>query len=538
MQGVRLGTKVSGTWERSSGVLAVIVVVVLLAGILGRMLDFGIRRDEMLFVPPAALLGEWRLYADFFYNHVPLSAWIFRGFHLIAPDTGILLGSRLAVFMGWLLLVGSTYYIVGRLSQSRLFAFISVIALLTNDVLLGQAGMAASNNLLPLPFIVLGLGFFLIGLIEEDRRPVHAFLSGLFLVLAATAKINAGPILLVVLASALFLPRELGLSERFRKFILPGLIGGLLGAIPVLPYLIADPAGLFAHLVGFHLGPHVEYWKAFRDTEPGLAMGLRGKLLLAYDAWLSGPALLYTLGVLVAVWIALSSGRGRAGREALHVGAFATALAALLFAAVLSFVPTPGFPQYYSQPLACLPLLGAIAVRSLDRNGHDILAPTFVGAIVLMVALAVPRLGPDYASLSAPGQTEAGRFAAGGAALRLALATAGAAEGPVATFMPLYPLEGGLSVYPEFATGSFAFRIAEFTPPDLARSFVSVGPDGVDALFETNPPAAFLLGYEPELEAAFERYAQRMGYQEVPIEGLDNRYGEGKLLVRRMPVSN
>jgi hypothetical protein len=122
--------------------------------------------------------------------------------------------------------------------------------------------------------------------------------------------------------------------------------------------------------------------------------------------------------------------------------------------------------------------------------------------------------------------------------LREALTKAGVTDGPVATFMPLYPLEGGLPVYPEFATGSFAFRIAEFTPPDLARVFVSVGPDGVDALFEKDPPAAFLLGYEPELEVAFERYARRMGYQEVPIEGLDNRYGEGKLLVRRMTVSN
>jgi hypothetical protein len=98
--------------------------------------------------------------------------------------------------------------------------------------------------------------------------------------------------------------------------------------------------------------------------------------------------------------------------------------------------------------------------------------------------------------------------------------------------MPVYPLEGGLAVYPEFATGAFAFRIAEFTKPELAQNFVMVGADGIDSLFGNSPPAAFLLGYEPELEAPLEAYAERMGYREIPIEGVENRYGKGRLLVR------
>jgi len=40
-----------------------------------RIMNFEMRRDEQLYVPPARLLNDHALYADFFYNHPPASAW-------------------------------------------------------------------------------------------------------------------------------------------------------------------------------------------------------------------------------------------------------------------------------------------------------------------------------------------------------------------------------------------------------------------------------------------------------------------------------
>ena len=47
------------------------VVFALLVALFGRIMGYDLRRDEFMFVPPAALLGEYALYQDLFYHHVP-----------------------------------------------------------------------------------------------------------------------------------------------------------------------------------------------------------------------------------------------------------------------------------------------------------------------------------------------------------------------------------------------------------------------------------------------------------------------------------
>jgi hypothetical protein len=105
-------------------------------------------------------------------------------------------------------------------------------------------------------------------------------------------------------------------------------------------------------------------------------------------------------------------------------------------------------------------------------------------------------------------------------------------EGRVATFAPVYPLEGGLPVYPELATGQFAYRAAEYTDADLARHYVMTSPTEIEALFRSDPPAALLVGFEPALEAPMVRFAEDNGYRRVEDLGLADRYGEGILYLR------
>lgn len=502
--------------------------VLLLALLLGRMLRFGISRDEMMFVPPAALLGQLSLYADIFFNHMPLSAWLFAGAHWLFPSAGLLLVTRLTVFLAWLLLLAGTGLVVHRISRSLPVMGVMLVALVTNESLLDQAGMTATNNLLPLPFAVIGLGLVLIMLLEGPR-PAVAFLAGICLAIAIGFKVSAIAFVPPVLVAAVLLPRQLSLAQRLRRLALPGLLGGLVGAAPMLWYLGTAPDLFLAHVLGFHTGPHVAYWRANAPSEPGLAMGLSGKLLLAYSAWLLGSALLMacvTLGLLV---LALPR---RAAAEPGWAGALAVALGALAVTAVMAFLPTPAFPQYFVQPLVCLPLVAAVAARGLPHGSAQALTPLLASSAALMLLLAVPRLAPAASAYAAPSQTEVAHFQQGGRILRGTLADHNAPAGPIATLMPLYPLEAGLPVYPEFATGQFAYRVAEYTDTELASFFAMVGKDALAALFDANPPAAFLLGYEPLLEEPFAAYAQAAGYRLVEINGLSNRYGDGILYVR------
>lgn len=524
--------------------------LVLAALILGRILDFGIRRDEMMFVAPAALTGEMPLYSGLFFNHVPLSPWAFAAAHWLAPGLGLLAVARLTVFAAWLLLLTATGLLVHRISRSVPLALLAAVALATSDTLLDQAGMAATNNLLPLPFAMIGLGLVLVALLEDPRPgvlPATGFAAGVALALAVGLKVSAVAFLPPVLLAALLLPRRRSFRDRLRGLALPGLLGGLAGGAPILWFLVTMPDVFLAHVLGFHTGPHVAYWQANAAGEPGLAMDPRGKLILAYGAWLGGSTLLLAGVTLAALWAgAFPATDAAAGdnlirpRPALRrshgadgwADALALALGALAVTAAMAFLPTPGFPQYYVQPLVCLPLVAAVAMRRLTAAQARMLTPAIAAALLLMVLVALPRLSAGVASLAAPGRTEVARFAECGRRLAEALAEAGAPAGRIATLMPLYPLEAGLPVYPEFATGPFAFRIANHTPADLAARYVMTGPEGLAGLFAADPPAAVLLGYEPELEAPLADWARAAGYRPVPVEGLTNRYGTGVLLVR------
>ncbi|HMQ40399.1 MAG TPA: hypothetical protein PKC09_03925, partial [Paracoccus sp. (in: a-proteobacteria)] len=164
------------------------VGLLVLAALYGRIMGYDLRRDEFMFVPPAALLDDHALYRDLFYNHVPYSAWLFRAVHQALPWLGLLAAARLTVFLAWLLLLGGAGWVGWRLTGSALVAAVGPLSLITADVLLGQTGMAATNNLLPLPFALLGLGFFAVALADPRPGFGQLLLAGVMLSVAAGMK--------------------------------------------------------------------------------------------------------------------------------------------------------------------------------------------------------------------------------------------------------------------------------------------------------------------------------------------------------------
>lgn len=513
-------------------VLTVLLISLLLAAIYGRLMGFGLSRDEMMYASPAVLLEDQALYSDFFFNHVPYSAWIVRGFYLLTGGEDVLFSARLMVFVAWVLLACAVGFGVRRLSGSIGLAAFCVIALLSNDLLLSVPGMTGSNNFLPLPFAFLGLSLFLMAVVSGDPRFLPMVLAGICLSVAVGMKVSAAAFVPVAAIAAFFLPFGLGFGGRLRRVVFPFALGGLIGAIPLIGYLAADPDLFIAHVLDFHTGPHIAYWEANQASEPGLVLGLGDKLRLAFGFWLNGSNLLVAfLAVLFVIsLIATMMFRYPAGLN--WWGAIVVTLGTLALTAGMSLLPTPSFPQYFVQPLICVPLLLALLYRELPEDPKDMASVVMVAAAIMLVVVAAPRLASAVPSYIDPGQSTVAKTARGGAELRRILEENGIAEGPVATFMPIYPLEGELEVYPEFATGQFAYRIVPFTDPELLAEYRAVGPAAIDAFFRDNPPAAILIGFEPELERPFVRYAVSQGYRKVPEISIEDRYGRGILYVR------
>ncbi|MCZ0960644.1 hypothetical protein [Paracoccus benzoatiresistens] len=504
------------------------LLVLVLAGLWGRMMDFGLRRDETLFVPPAELLGQMSLYGDFFYNHLPYSAWLFRLVHLALPGIGLLEAGRIAVFLGWLLLVLGGGTLLWLISRSMVVALFGVLALICSDVLLEQAGMAATNNLLPLAFAFVGLGLFTWQVIEERCNSGLLFLSGLSVAIALGMKVSAVAFVPALVVAAFLLPRSLPMAIRLRHVTLPVMLGGILGTLPLFWLLATQPDLFLAHVLGFHTGPHVAYWRDHMADEPNLVLGLGDKLRLAYTVWLRGSALLLVFAAMLAGWLALSR---KDARDARAAGPAIMLGAVLLFCVALSFLPTPAFPQYYIQPLICLPLL--IAVLARDTVGRSGQLETAAGvAAALCLLLAFPRLADGLMALRHPDETVVSKAHRAGQQLADVLADAGHAGERVLALNPVYPLEGGLPVYPEFATGPFAYRIADYTPPGLRAHYRMTGPGEITAFLQADMPAAILTGFDGTLEEPLVQFAQANGYRRTELTEISDRYGTGVLFIR------
>jgi hypothetical protein len=514
-----------------AGFLAVLSAL-LFACLAVRLMNYELRRDEELYVPPARLLDDHRLYFDFFYNHTPGSAWWFYGIRQLTGSDYLLLDGRLGVLAGWLIFAAGVGLISFALTRSALTSWCIVVLSLANELFLTQTGMTATNNLLPLPFSFLGLGLFILGVSHGRVRPVLIALAGFCLSVAVVFKISAVAFIPPVAIAAFLMPRSADIRSRVMQVIVPLAIGGLIGGLPVLAYLVSDPARFLAHVVGYHLGPHAQYFQLAANAEDDAVISLSAKLFQALTIWLSGSvavsiAALLTLLLTARRWTAAI----RPGRWLLPSGPMAIVLGALALSVALSLLPTPSFPQYFAPPLVCLPLALALLFAGLEPDARPNAQPALVAAAIVVLVIAAPRLVQHLGTVIRPERWTVMRVHADGVAIAQRLSAAGV-SGKVATLAPIYPLEGGLEVYPELATGPFAYRTGDITAPDLARFYRMTSPTRIGALLDADRPAALLLGFDPTLEAPMLAYANQNGYVPLPDFAIVNRYGTGSLYIR------
>lgn len=525
-------TRPRATWRQVLALVALALgAALIMAALYGRIMGYALQRDEPVFVAPAALMPGQDLYSDLFYPHLPYSAWLFHGAAALLPGLGLLGAARLVVFLGWLLLLGGAGWLGWRLSGQRMMAVFAPMLLLGSGVLMAGTGMTATNSLLPLPFALWGLGLIALALAERHLSFRKLFLAGLCLTIAAGMSASALGFIPAVMIACVLLPREMTLGERLADLALPVALGGITGALPLIWLALTEP-GFFDHILHFYTGPHLAYWRANAAAAPGLALEIGGKLRLAQAIWMQGAALLglFLLGFGLVLRTSGHTGRQNqsardAGDGMMLIGAAGASVAAL------AFLPTPGFAPSYAPPLVALVLMIALIWRGLAEPARPALQRAMAVGLVLMIALALPRLGLGLNALRHPEDGAAQRLARGANALRAALPPKTTADTTalIATLSPLYPLEAGLAVYPEFATGPLGFRSAAYTAPDLRARYVMAGPADLADLFAARPPAALLTGFDPVLEAPLEDWARAHGYRPRVIPAILDRSGMGQL---------
>jgi hypothetical protein len=90
----------------------------------------------------------------------------------------------------------------------------------------------------------------------------------------------------------------------------------------------------------------------------------------------------------------------------------------------------------------------------------------------------------------------------------------------VLTLDPLYPLEGGLEIYPALGTGPFGIRVGEYLSPDQRSEYRMWDDADITALFDKpNPPAVMISpgGDDSQDDELFAKLAESHGYTFVQL---------------------
>jgi len=472
---------------RPMAVAMLLFSVLILLGLFGRIMTYPMRHDELMHVSPAVMLGEWRLYNDMGYNHLPNLPLLLHAVYRLTGDSMLLLSGRCVIFLLWLLMIGAMGAIAWRVVRSSAAAGAAIVLLVSTRLFLDQAGMLVTNNLAPIPFALWGFYFFLAAADRPDPKPWPAFLSGVSIAIAIGFKVNYIFVVPGFVAASLLAPAGHSVSARIRSTALPFAAGGIIGSLPTLSFLLADLDAFFAHTYRYFTQLHAGY---FAELDVPKAMSFADKMQLAEMVWFSGAVL---LSATLTLWCFVAGARIHGVRR--HVASLDwtiwLALALVLCGMLVSFVPTPSFQQYYAPPIAFVIVLALLLFRSLGTLFREIALTLFVAAAAMALLTAAPRLFGDLPGSFTPSRWTGVIVHRQG--VQMAQSLAGTAGRPlVATLSPIHVLEGGMRIYPEFAVGPFIYRVADRLSPRDRPYYRFVLPAVLPVFLDRNPPDGIL----------------------------------------------
>jgi 4-amino-4-deoxy-L-arabinose transferase-like glycosyltransferase len=489
-------------------------LVLLILGVLlwGLNMRRGLNHDEHQFVAAAVLMAREGLtpYVDFPYFHLPLLSQLYA---LVIPlAESLLLSARtISILSAWatlaILLWLGYDVLAGQRPWLRLLHGAAGAVLLAFTPLFVYTSGRAWNHDLPVLLSVIATILLLTYMDQAGGRSAcwRVLLAGLLLGLAIVSRASFA-FLVPAFLLGLWLGTPAGYGPRLRA-IAWFAVGGVLGALPALILLARDPqAFLFGNLTYVRL--NTLYYEMQGGAYPGMTLvgklGVLGSLLVRQPA--NALPLLLFGGSAIWAWPRV------APRERAQLLVLGVLLGLALFGALAA---TPSQTQYFYLllPLAVLGSLHAVGVgpRAQQRWGVIATACTALLALLLTGSAYLPGL----AIVAKPDEWVPRKVHARGELIAELVGD----DQPVLTLSPTHVLEGNLPIYSVFATGPFAWRIADLVDEEMRLTHGLVGPNELAELL-AGPPRALLTGLDnddSEEEAPLVDYALTQRYLPVAL---------------------
>jgi hypothetical protein len=475
-----------------------------------RAVNRSFNHDEHQFVAPAVLLTQDSLlpYRDYPFFHMPNQVYLYAALTwwtpyklLAARIIQALCGTAIAA-----LLCATSWRLLARMDPLGrwLTAGGLLLVLVSSRVFRHTDGLAWNHETSTLCALA-ALLLHLRGL--SGPRPTSLALSGLLLGCAIGIRISFAPMVVPFLLS-FWLSRSLVRRGQRLGGLLLCSLGMTVGVLPAIVPLVTVPSQFIFGILGYprltalvHL-KHVKvtlldkivyFLHKFVDQQADAALLILFLYCATFAAWRakawSGPhreSVLLTLGVLI-----------------------------VLVPGVLA--PMPPQLQYAYPLLPFMVLVIVYVLASAPAQPAARWARLTGAALIIVAATDFPVTYQKLTSLLTPSHWTPMREHEVGERIRSATAPGAL----VLTTTPIQPIEGGLRVYPEFATGVFAWRMAAFLPPKDRERYGMISATELGELLARRPPDAVFFNRRKEFVQPFIDYAQTRGYRRVddPISG-------------------
>ena len=498
-----------------------LLTALLLFGVLLFNLSLAVRasysRDENLYISGAYLFSQGLVpYRDFYYTHLPyllpLQALSFRFTHYL------ILAGRMISALCAAAVAGLVFWATQRASPEqppwvRFVLGVGWVMILTANPLYEFASSYAWNHQLT-TLLALAAVLVFLWTARGKHSLVGLLTAGLLTGMSIGVRIYFVTILPAFALALFFHPAGKGVRSFIRLAVVYAM-GVVVALLPILGYWLADPQRFWFNNIANHS----------LDTLYRMQTGFDGPMTLPgvfgyfWGSVVSQPGnLALVLGLLclvypMGIWQVFKR-RGIQNND--HGNTFEwlfwLSVVPLAEVGALTVAP-PWYQRFYS----AVPLVICALVFGLAQllKQADLRRPLALLIFVEVVLLVNTYQLDDYRRVTFLLHPETWRpltYHEAGQKIKDQVG-----EGKVLTLSPVFPLEAGLPIYPEFSSGPLLWRISGLVDAEQREALGVISSAELDAFLANDPPAGILVGAEKSVEGPLNDYALRNGYQQVPI---------------------
>ncbi|MBN2456008.1 MAG: glycosyltransferase family 39 protein [Sedimentisphaerales bacterium] len=503
------------------GVLLILVLFALSLAIFANAMTKPLGRDEHMYCTAGALMSQGKLiYRDFTYvAQLPYHPLLLGAIYKVFDTTRYLLAGRLVCVICDILTMLCIVLVFRRAFKGHriyvsLFGMCGALLYVYNPVVDYANGYAWNNDVVV--FCVI-LSVFLFGNIEPDKKSRFWYSAAIGVLLTMATFMRMTTIVVEGLFLIMLLALPAGRIAGRIKNALPFLVVSLILSIWPIWIIVQSPR---AFIVGaFRIHMLNSQWlqqigMVFEKTQMGIAL-------------LTQPGYFLLLIAFGFILVAVITNSLKHKMPNLLIAVLPALIATFYF--ILAFGLPTIWRQYLAPPVPFIIIALAYPLSFLRetaaKQGRRLLY--IVGVVLFsMATLVAMAFGPNNLDRIAMLGNSAQWTPMQVHSISKDIAAKVGESKLILTAAPLYAIEGGCKIYPEFSAGIFPYRIGELLT-DKERTFShTVGPKGIGVLVEKSPPAAVLVGIEPSQFKFLEE-----PFRAVPKEDWKSKtYGNGLTL--------